>query len=70
MWAEELPKHADQVRRLAAEYGVGLADSDAAFQRYLASGGEVTDLLSHINHPNHVGHQLVVRELLRWFPAQ
>lgn len=70
MWAEELPKHAEQVRRLAVEYGVGLADSDAAFQRYLASGGEVTDLLSHINHPNHLGHQLVVRELLRWFPAQ
>jgi len=70
MWAEELPKHAEQVRRLAAEYGVGLADSDAAFQRYLAGSGEVTDLLSHINHPNHLGHQLVTRELLRWFPAQ
>lgn len=70
MWAEELPNHADQVRRLAVEYGVGLADSDAAFQRYLANGGEVTDLLSHINHPNHLGHQLVTRELLRWFPAQ
>lgn len=70
MWAEELPKHADQVRHLAAEYGVGLADSDAAFNRYLANGGEVTDLLSHINHPNHLGHQLVTRELLRWFPAQ
>lgn len=70
MWAEELPKHADQVRCLAAEYGVGLADSDAAFHRYLANGGEVTDLLSHINHPNHLGHQLVARELLRWFPAQ
>lgn len=70
MWAAELPKHADQVRRLAEEYGVGLADSDAAFHRYLANGGEVTDLLSHINHPNHLGHQLVTRELLRWFPAQ
>lgn len=69
-WAIELPKHAEQVRRLAAEYGVGLADSDAAFQRYLAQGGELTDLLSHINHPNKAGHQLVTRELLRWFPAQ
>lgn len=70
MWAEELPKHAAQVRRLAAEYGVGLADSDAAFQRYLANGGALSDLLSHINHPNQMGHQLVTRELLRWFPAQ
>lgn len=69
-WATELPKHAAQVRRLAADYGIGLADSDRAFQRYLDQGGEVTDLLSHINHPNKAGHELVVRELLRWFPAQ
>lgn len=69
-WATELPKHAEQVRRLAAEYGIGLADSYAAFQKYIDNGGEVTDLLSHINHPNKLGHQLVARELLRWFPAQ
>jgi len=69
-WAIELPKHAAQVRRLATDYGVGLADSDAAFQRYLDQGGELSDLLSHINHPNEAGHRLVVRELLRWFPAQ
>ncbi len=69
-WTTELPKHADQVRRLAKEYGIGLADSHAAFQQYIDQGGEVTDLLSHINHPNQLGHQLVVRELLRWFPAQ
>jgi len=69
-WVTELPKHAEQVRRLAAEYGVGLADSYAAFQKYIDNGGEVTDLLSHINHPNKLGHQLVARELLRWFPAQ
>lgn len=69
-WAVELPKHADQVRRLAAEYDIGLADSDVAFHRYFAQGGELTDLLSHINHPNKAGHQLITRELLRWFPAQ
>ena len=69
-WSVELPKHADQVRRLATEYRVGLADSDAAFHRYFAQGGELTDLLSHINHPNKTGHQLITRELLRWFPAQ
>jgi len=69
-WAIELPKHAEQVRQLAADYGIGLADSDAAFHRYLEQGGELTDLLSHINHPNKTGHALVVRELLRWFPAQ
>lgn len=70
IWAEELPKHAAQVRRLAAEYGVALADSDAAFNAYVAAGGDELDLLSHINHPNRLGHELVARELLRWFPAQ
>jgi acyl-CoA thioesterase I len=70
MWAEELPRHAEQVRRLAEVYGVGLADSCAAFDRYLQSGGHVLDLLAHINHPNRLGHQIVMRGLLRWFPAQ
>jgi lysophospholipase L1-like esterase len=69
-WSIELPKHAEQVRRLAAEYHIGLADSDAAIERYIANGGELLDLLSHINHPNRLGHELVTRELLRWFPAQ
>lgn len=70
MYAAELPRYAEQVRRLATEYGVALADSDAAFHHYVATGGELGDLLSHINHPNRQGHDLVVRELLRWFPAQ
>ena len=70
MWDEELPKHTAQVRRLAEEYRVGLADSDAAFQEYIRAGGHLSDLLSHINHPNKLGHYLVARALLRWFPAQ
>jgi acyl-CoA thioesterase-1 len=70
VWSEELPRHADQVRQLAADYGIGLVDSYAAFERYIQAGGHVLDLLAHINHPNRLGHQLVARELLRWFPAQ
>jgi acyl-CoA thioesterase-1 len=69
-WSEELPRHAELVRQLAIEYGLGLADSYGAFERYIQSGGHVLDLLAHINHPNRLGHQLVARELLRWFPAQ
>jgi len=63
----ELSCHAAQIRRLAAEYAVGLADSYAAFDAHVAAGGEVTDLLSWSNHPNRRGHELVARELLRWF---
>ncbi len=63
----ELVRHAEQIRRLAAEYEVGLADSFAAFEAYMAAGGDLTDLLSWSNHPNRHGHELVARELLRWF---
>ena len=63
----DLERHADQIRRLAAEYEVGLADSFAAFESYVAAGGDPTDLLSWSNHPNRQGHELVARGLLRWF---
>ncbi|MDQ1301691.1 MAG: acyl-CoA thioesterase, partial [Chloroflexota bacterium] len=63
----DLARHAEQIRRLAAEYAAGLADSYAAFESYAAAGGDVTDLLSWSNHPNRRGHELVAREALRWF---
>ena len=63
-----LPAHAKQIRELAAQYGTGLADSFAACMEY-ARINNLVDLLSWVNHPNRAGHDLVVRELLRWFPA-
>jgi lysophospholipase L1-like esterase len=63
-----LADHADQIRQLAAENGIGLADSFAAYREYLKTG-DLSDLLSWSNHPNRKGHELVARELLRWFPA-
>jgi len=65
---EPLQEHARQIRRLAAAHGTGLADSLAAFQEY-ARDGDTGDLLSWSNHPNHLGHALVARALLRWFPV-
>lgn len=66
--SDELKQHAEQIRHLAGEYQVGLVDSLAAFDRYLRESGELYELLSQINHPNRRGHELVARELLRWFP--
>jgi len=66
----DLESHARQVRHLAETHNLGLADSFAAFQRHIASGGHLYDLLSHVNHPNRLGHSLVAREILRYFPAQ
>jgi len=65
----KLPEQAEQIRRMAEEYGVGLVDSLAAFDRYQREEGALWDLLGWINHPNRKGHELVARELMRWFPV-
>lgn len=65
---EPLVQHADQVRALAEEFGVGLADSFARFGREVAAGVSLPDLMSSGNHPNGAGHALVSAELLKWFP--
>lgn len=67
LWTQ-LQEQAAQIRRLASYYEVGLVDSLAVYERYVESGGELTDLLSWPNHPNRKGHDLVALELLRWFP--
>lgn len=63
-----LGAHAEQIRRLADQHGIGLADSLAACMQY-SSACDLSDILSWSNHPNRTGHELVARELLRWFPA-
>jgi len=66
--ADPLNQHAEQIRNLAREYGVGLADSLAAFRARVSAGGRLKDLMAQGNHPNRKGHDLVVGELLKWFP--
>ena len=65
-----LEAHASQERALAAEYGVALGDSFAAFRRYVDGGGDLQDLLSHRNHPSPLGHELIAREITSWFTAR
>jgi lysophospholipase L1-like esterase len=65
---DPLNQHAAQIRRLAAEYHVGLVDSLAQFQSYVSGGGQLGDLMSQGNHPNRKGHELVAARLLEWFP--
>jgi acyl-CoA thioesterase-1 len=67
MW-QSLCQHAEQIRGLAAEYKVGLVDSLALFENHIESGGDLSDLLSWVNHPNRKGHQIVADDMLRWFP--
>lgn len=63
-----LGTHTEQIRALAAEHGTGLADSLRACREYSAAE-DLSDILAWSNHPNRAGHELVARELLRWFPA-
>ena len=65
---DPLLQHAEQIRRLAREHEVALADSLAAIQEYTGEGGKLADLMSQVNHPNRKGHELVVAELMKWFP--
>ena len=64
---DPLNQHADQVRQLAAQFGVGLADSSQASQAAVRAGTKIDNLMSHVNHPNRQGHELVVSELWKWF---
>mgnify|MGYP001225579031 FL=1 len=63
----ELIAHAEQIRRLAGEFGTALCDSFSAFEEYVSGGGKAEDLLSWSNHPNRAGHERVARKLLEWF---
>jgi len=65
---DPLNQHAAQIRRLAAEYNVGLVDSLEQFKKYVRDGGQLKDLMAQNNHPNRKGHELVAPELLKWFP--
>jgi len=65
---DRLNQQAEQIRGLAKKYGVGLADSLDAIQKYIAGGGKLDDLMSQINHPNRKGHDLVVERLMEWVP--
>ena len=65
---DPLNQHAEQIRKLAAEYHVGLVDSLSAFKEHARKGGKLDDLMAQVNHPNRPGHDLVVKEMLKWIP--
>lgn len=67
---DKLVECAETVRSLADEYGVGLSDSFDAFKGYVKKDYMLTDLLSHVNHPSQLGHELAARELGGFFLAR
>jgi lysophospholipase L1-like esterase len=59
--------HAKQIRQLAAEYGVGLADPFVVFQQIERGEGTLKRYMSHVNHPNRKGHEIIADEIVKWF---
>lgn len=60
-----LEPHAEQIRQLAERFQVGLADPYAEFKK-IAAHGNLPDYMSHVNHPNLAGHQLIAGTLVEW----
>ena len=65
--AAPLNAYAQMIRRLAAEYHVGLADSYACFRTKAEAGEKMSSFMSQVNHPDARGHAVVAEEILRWF---
>lgn len=65
-----LISHAEQIRELADMYNIGLADVYARFREYVKKDSDLVDLLSHVNHPSKLGHELIATELGKFFSAR
>ena len=61
-----LEPHVRQIRELAAKYQTGLADPYTVFRKIAATEG-IQSYMSHVNHPNEKGHDLIATELMNWF---
>jgi len=61
-----LAQHARQIRKLAAEYRVGLADNYAAFVALAREGRDIRRMMAQSNHPNERGHVVAAMEIARW----
>lgn len=62
-----LAAHAELIRRLAAEYHIGLADVYGAFRARALAGENISLYMSQVNHPNALGHSVAAAEILPWF---
>jgi lysophospholipase L1-like esterase len=65
-----LEAHAAQVRKLAGQYEVGLADSFEVFREHVHKKEDLVALLSHVNHPSAQGHRLIAQALAAFFLAR
>jgi lysophospholipase L1-like esterase len=62
-----LEQHQQQIRNLAFANGLGLIDSYALFKDKVNAGDTISSYMSQVNHPNKEGHQLISKEILKYF---
>lgn len=60
-----LEPYVQMIHQLAEKYHTGLADPYVQFKAF-AKRGELKNYMSHINHPNKIGHEVIVNELIKW----
>lgn len=62
-----LELHADQIRKLAMKYHIGLSDSFSQFKTIEEDGVNLKDYMSMFVHPNKKGNEIIADELMKWF---
>jgi len=63
----ELELFATQLRELATEYHIGVADSYAQFKHLLEEKKDMSAYMAQSNHPNRQGHELIAEEIMKYF---
>jgi lysophospholipase L1-like esterase len=63
----ELERHANQIKGLAEQFGIGLVDSYEIFRERAVSGDSISDYMSQVNHPNERGNSLIANEIMKYF---
>lgn len=58
---------ARQLRDLAREYNIGLADSYARFKDLVDGGADLGKYMAQSNHPNMKGHAVIANEIMKYF---
>ena len=63
----DLQVHSEQIRQMAISNEVGLVDSFSLFQDIARREGSIISYMSHVNHPNKRGHDVIASEIMKWF---
>jgi len=63
--ANPLALHAAQIREIAKKFNVAVADPYATFENIARSTGSIESYMSHVNHPNEKGHDIIAEQIFR-----